>query len=89
MWRKERVWGDRPLKESRDESENRKEGLVTHEELPSRCVEVEYAVVTPRRENDLMVVQGHEFCLCRLARARADACWRPDRDSIVASGKVE
>lgn len=69
-------------------SENRREGLCTHGGLPSGCVEVEYAAFVFPRENDLRAAQRHGFCLWQLARTSADACWRPGRDSIVASGKV-
>lgn len=62
----------------------RKEGLVTHEDLPSRCVDVEYAAVGSRRENGLIPAKRYKFCLCRDARARVDAWWTPGRDSIEA-----
>ena len=74
---------------SKNESENRKESLVAHEELLWCCVVVEYAAVVSWRENDLKVAQRHEFCLCKLARARVEACWRPGRDSIVANGMAD
>jgi hypothetical protein len=58
--------------------------MVTHEELSSRCVDVEYAAVGSRRENGLKPAKRYEFCFCRVARARVDAWWTPGRDSIVA-----
>jgi len=80
------LWGK---KKTLSEPRNRTEGGVTYEELPSRCAEVEYAAVVSWRGNDLRIAQRQELCLCRLARARADACWKLGRDSIVASGKPE
>ena len=57
----------------RNGSKYMKGGTFTHEELSPRPVEVEYAAVASRQENDLRVAQRHEFCLSRPARARVDA----------------
>ena len=60
-------------REFRNGCKYREEGSFTHEELFPCLVEVEYAAVASRQENDLRAAQRHRFCFCRLVRARVDA----------------